>query len=85
MGAGRAAPWLLVLALLLGCASGADLTPQQARTYAAWEACKAAGRISSDIQLTRVTPGGRYYYHSSGSGYGYNEMRACMAEEFSKR
>jgi outer membrane biogenesis lipoprotein LolB len=47
---------VLAAVLLAGCATVQN-TPEQERTWAAWEACKAAGRVTH-WQIERVDPDG---------------------------
>ncbi len=71
---------LVVASLALaGCASLGN-TPAQDRSFAAWSACQAAGRIPAGAQLTRVGPDGRYYYTYLDTGT--QGIKDCMAEYF---
>jgi len=69
---------ILAAVLLAGCATVQN-TPQQERTWAAYEACKAAGRVKHG-QIDRVEPDGRWFWVVSGSPYGFSELEACMQE-----
>ena len=74
---------ILAAVLLAGCATVQN-TPQQERTWAAYEACKAAGRVTH-WQLDRVEPDGRTSWNTTSSPYGFQEIEACMGEELAKR
>jgi len=74
---------ILAAVLLTGCAT-VQTTPQQERTWAAYEACKAAGRVTH-WQLDRVEPDGRTSWNTTSSPYGFQEIEACMREELAKR
>ena len=74
---------LAVLTLTAGCATFQN-TPQQDRTWAAYDSCKAQGRVTH-VQITRVEPNGRYWYSASDTLYGGSALVACMEEEFAKR
>lgn len=71
---------LLAALLLAGCAALKN-TPQQDQSSAAWAACKAEGR-TGNLQLIRVEPDGRYWFSYSAGGY--EDAKACMAEQFAK-
>ena len=73
----------LAAVLLAGCATVQN-TPEQERTWAAWEACKAAGRVTH-WQIERVDPDGTIRWWTSGSPYGLQEMEACVKEEWAKQ
>ena len=81
MGRWKIAP-VLAAVLLAGCATLQN-TPEQERTWAAWDACKAAGRITH-WQIDRVEPNGRAWLSSTDSPYGLQEIQACMREERAK-
>ncbi len=74
---------ILAAVLLVGCASVQN-TSQQDRAWAAYEACKAAGRVTH-WQLDRVEPDGRTSWNTTSSPYGFQEIEACMREELAKR
>ena len=74
---------ILAAALLAGCATLQN-TPEQERTWAAWEACKAAGRVTH-WQIDRVDPDGTIRWTATGSPYGLQEIQACMQEEWAKQ
>jgi hypothetical protein len=70
---GRWKPALILAAVLLaGCATVQN-TPQQERTWAAWDACKAAGRVTH-WQIDRVDPDGKIWWWTTGSPYGLQEI-----------
>ena len=75
---------ILAAVLLVGCASVQNTPPQQDRAWAAYEACKAAGRVTH-WQLDRVEPDGRTSWNTTSSPYGFQEIEACMREELAKR
>jgi hypothetical protein len=71
--------------LLLGCATIQN-TLEQDRTWAAYRACKAAGRVAYG-QIDRVDPDGRWWWSAAQptrSSYGLAEIEACMREELAK-
>jgi hypothetical protein len=73
------------LLLAAGCATVQN-TPEQDRTWAAYRACKAAGRVAQG-QIDRVDPDGRWWWSSSSplrSSYGLSELEVCMQEQFAK-
>jgi hypothetical protein len=74
----RFGPRVLAALLLAGCATAN--TPQQEKTYAAWAACQAEGRIPHTMQLQRVEADGRWWWQ----GYGQSAIKTCMAEQFGK-
>jgi hypothetical protein len=74
---------VLAAVLLVGCA-GLQNTPEQELTWAAWDACKAAGRVTH-WQIERVDPDGTIRWIATGSPYGLQEIEACMKEEWAKR
>ncbi len=74
---------ILAAVLLAGCATFQN-TPAQDRTWAAYAACKAQGRVSQG-QIYRVEPDGRWWFRGTDTLYGYQELQACMREEFAKR
>jgi hypothetical protein len=81
---GRRKPALVLAAVLVvGCATVQN-TPEQERTWAAWEACKAAGRVTH-WQIERVDPDGTIRWWASGSPYGLQEIEACMKEGWAKQ
>lgn len=73
---------LLGALLLTGCSTFQN-TPAQERTWAAYEACKAEGRVVH-VQVTWVERDGRYWYEYLGSPYGAGELKECMNEQFAK-
>ena len=72
---------VLAAVLLAGCAT--KNTPQQERTWAAYEACKAEGRVTH-VYIDRVEPDGRARWAATSSPYGLQELEACMREQFAK-
>jgi len=74
---------VLAAALLAGCATALQNTPEQEATWAAYETCKAAGRVKHG-QIDRVEPDGRWFWVASGSPYGFSELEACMQDQFAK-
>jgi hypothetical protein len=75
---------LAVLALLLAGCSAVSNTPQQEKTYAAWAACQAEGRIDGNVQLTRVQSDGRWWWATRDGSFGVGPIKECMAEQFAK-
>src|SRR5262245_32336233 len=71
--------------LLVACATIQN-NPEQARTWAAYRACKAAGRAEHG-QYDGVDPGGRAGWSAASptrSSYGSTELEACMQEQLAK-
>jgi hypothetical protein len=77
---GRRASLLLAFCALAACATAN--TPQQDRTWAAYNACK--GRIPANITIDRVEPDGRYYWQTREGSFGQSQLENCMREEFAK-
>ena len=80
-----AATLVLGAGLLVGCATIQN-TPEQDRTWAAYRACKAAGRAEHG-QIERVDPDGRWWWSPASptrSSYGLTELEACMQEQLAK-
>jgi hypothetical protein len=71
------------VALLLGACAVLQNTPQQDIVWAAYNGCKAEGRIPSNIQLIRVEPDGRAWYSTYSSAYGAQELERCIADKTS--
>ena len=72
----------LTAVLLAGCATLKN-TPQQERTWAAYEACK--GRIPTNITIQRIDPDSRYWWQTREGSFGQTQLEGCMREEFAKR
>lgn len=72
---------VLAAVLLAGCAT--KNTPQQERTWAAYEACKAEGRVTH-VYIYRVEPNGLARWRASDTAYGFQEAQACMKEQLAK-
>jgi hypothetical protein len=75
---------IFVAVLPASCTTMQKNTPEQERTWAAWEACKAAGRVTGNWQLGRVDANGRANLEGTGSPYGLQEIEACLREELAK-
>ena len=69
--------------LLAGCATTLQNTPEQERTWAADEACKAEGRVTH-VSIHRVEPDGRAWWSATSTAYGLQELEACMREQSAK-
>jgi len=65
--------------LLAGCASAN--TPAQDRTWAAYSACQAEGRVHNNVQITRVEASGRWWWATQDASKGVAELNACMNEK----
>jgi hypothetical protein len=74
---------ILVLVLLTGCTL--QNTPQQDRTWTAYDACRAEGRVTN-VSIDRVEPDGRWLATTPNnrSAYGLQELEACMSEHLSQ-
>lgn len=74
---------ILVIVLLTGCAAN---TPQQDRTWAAYDACRAEGRVTN-VSIDRVEPDGRWLATTNSanrSAYGLQGLETCMREHLSE-
>ena len=78
---GRRATLLVTFCALAGCATAN--TPEQERTWAAYEACKAEGRVTH-VYIYRVEPNGLARWRASDTAYGFQEAQACMKEQLAK-
>ena len=74
---------LAVLLLFAGCATS-ESTLQQTRVWDAYAACKASGRVESNIQIERVEPTGRWWWRTGDGSYGKEQLESCMREELGK-
>ena len=77
---------ILVIVLLTGCTATLQNTPQQDRTLAAYDACRAEGRVTN-VSIDRVEPDGRWLASTTSinrSAYGLQELEACMHEHLSQ-
>jgi hypothetical protein len=77
---------ILVLTLLAGCTATLQNTPQQDRTWAAYDACRAEGRVTN-VSIDRVEPDGRWLVTTTAlnkSVYGLQELETCMREHLSQ-
>jgi len=75
---------LIFVAVLPTSCTTMQNTPEQERTWAAWKACKAAGRVTGNWQLARVDANGGRYLEGTGSPYGLQEIEDCLREELAK-
>ena len=80
---GRWGNALILAAVVLAGYGAVQNTPQQERTWAAYEVCKAERRVTHG-QIDRVKPDGRWVWRASGSPYGFTELQTCMQEQFAK-
>jgi len=78
---GRRAALLVAFCAIAGCATAN--TPEQERTWAAYEACKAQGRVTH-VYIYRVEPNGLARWRASDTAYGFQEAQACMKEQLAK-
>ncbi len=71
-------------AIVLGACTSTDKnTPRQDLVWSAYNQCKAEGRITSGLQLTRVEPDGRVWYSANRSIFGAQELERCINEKVS--
>jgi len=75
---------LVLLLSLFGCASSGN-TIQQTQVWDAYNACRATGRVDTNIQIDRVESGGRWWFRTSDGSHGRQELEACMREEIARR
>jgi len=78
---------LRFLSVSAGCASlNTANTPAQERSYAAFAACQAAGKIPIGATLDRVQADGRMliHYHQDGLS-DWDGVKTCLAEERRKQ
>jgi hypothetical protein len=59
-------------------------TPAQDAVWAAYNQCRAEGRVPSNVQLMRVDPDGRAYYQTYTSSYGGADFESCLTEKMSR-
>ena len=76
----RQSLFVLTAFTIVGCASMQN-TPAQDAVWAAYNQCRAEGRVSANVQLTRVDPDGRAYYQTYTSSYGGADFERCMTEK----
>jgi hypothetical protein len=80
---GRALPRsAAALILLAGCASSQTL--QQTQVWDAYNACRASGRVDTNIQIDRVEPNGRWWWRTSDGSHGRQELEACIQQELAR-
>ena len=79
-GLGRRASPLLAFCALAACATAN--TPQQDRTWAAYDACKK--RVPTNITIDRVEPDGRYWWRTREGSLWQSQLQDCMREELAK-
>jgi hypothetical protein len=73
----------LVAVAITGCASMRN-TPAQDAMWAAYDQCRAEGRVPPNVQLLRVDPDGRAYYQTYTSSYGGADFERCINEKVSR-
>jgi len=73
-------PWLVILT---GCAL--QNTPAQQRTWTAYSACQAEGRVNPNVQITRVESSGRWWWATRDASMGVAELQACMNEKMADK
>ena len=65
---------------ILGCASMHN-TPAQEAVWAAYDQCRAEGRVPAHVQLLRVDPDGLAHYQTYTSSYGGADFERCLSEK----
>jgi hypothetical protein len=80
---GRRCLFALVAVALTGCATMRN-TPAQDAMWAAYDQCRAEGRVPPNVQLLRVDPDGRAYYQTYTSSYGGADFERCINEKTSR-
>jgi hypothetical protein len=80
----RRSVFVLIGLAAAGCASVQN-TPAQDAVWAAYNQCRAEGRVSSNVQLMRVDPDGRAYYQTYTSSYGGADFEGCLKEKIAAR
>ena len=80
----RRSVFVLIGLAAVGCASFQN-TPAQDAVWAAYNQCRAEGRVPSNVQLMRVDPDGRAYYQTYTSSYGGADFEGCLQEKIAAR
>jgi hypothetical protein len=75
----RRSLWVLVLSVCV--VSCAENNLQQTRAWDAYEACKASGRVPTNVQIDRVEPDGRWWFRAQEGSYGTQQLNGCMQTE----
>jgi len=65
---------------IIGCASMQN-TPAQEAVWAAYNQCRAEGRVPANVQLIRVDPNGMAHYQTYTSSYGGADFESCLNEK----
>jgi hypothetical protein len=73
----------LLLVILTSCAL--QNTPAQQRTWTAYSACQAEGRVNPNVQITRVESSGRWWWATRDASMGVAELQACMSEKLADK
>lgn len=78
------APAIVGVLLTLAACAHTSSTPEQDRTYAAWERCRAEGR-GRNVELKWVEPDGRpqFWMNQAGTA-GWQEAQKCFTEQVAK-
>ncbi len=79
----RWCPFVLIGLAIVGCASVQN-TPAQDAVWAAYNQCRAEGRVPANVQLMRVDPDGRAYYQTYTSSYGGADFERCLTEKMNR-
>ena len=80
----RRSVFVLIGLAAVGCASVQNTAAQDA-VWAAYNQCRAEGRVPSNVQLMRVDPDGRAYYQTYTSSYGGADFEGCLKEKIAAR
>src|SRR5215831_16657225 len=70
----------LIPLIVVGCAS-VENTPAQDAVWAAYNQCRAEGRVPANVQLLRVEPDGRAWYQTYQGSYGSADFQSCITEK----
>ena len=73
----------ILVGAILGACTTVQNTRQQDLVWAAYNQCKAEGRIPNNIQVVRVEPDGRAWYSAYSSAYGSQAFERCVTEKIS--
>src|SRR5215470_17234363 len=72
---------VILVGAILGACATVQNTPQQDVVWAAYNQCKAEGRVPNNIQVVRVEPDGRAWYSAHSSAYGAQALERCVTEK----
>ncbi len=79
----RRSLFVLIGLTIVGCASVQN-TPAQDAVWAAYNQCRAEGRVPANVQLMRVDPDGRAYYQTYTSSFGGADFERCLTEKMNR-